>query len=124
MNNFTNTADIITDMIAKCQKNLEAAQSQLRMIQSALCLERCNSICVFPGTGLTIQAGADGKPEISPKLFATQFEPATAKEICEKVSNGHGVHPVIMSPVQYYTFQVEICERDLQMWEDMKTKKA
>lgn len=114
--------DLIHSIIASTSKDLENATAQLRMINSASCLERCNSICVFPATGLTITTDHENKMVITGHLFATQFEPATARKIVANVKNGNGESPVIMSPKQYYQLQVDLLTENLATFQDLAAK--
>ena len=109
------TQEFIQTARINAEKQLAIAKRQLEMIECAPCIERCNSICVFPETGLTIDSDADGRPVVSNKILATQFAPKTAKMICEQVHNGKGQYPVIMSPVEYYRLQVSLIESSIDV---------
>ena len=87
MTHITNAAE---NLVAIATAHLEVVKAQILMITSAPCIEKCNSICVFPETGLTIGVDGSGKPIIVNSYTPTQFTPATAREICANVTNGRG----------------------------------
>ncbi len=89
-------------------EQLEKVQSQLRMIESGNCVERCNWIAMFESNGLAISKDENNKPVISNKLFASQWERETAELICKNVSNGNGEYPVIVNAKTYYSKKQEI----------------
>ena len=89
-------------------KQHEKVQSQLRMIESGNCVERCNWIAMFESNGLAISKDENNKPVISNKLFASQWERETAELICKNVSNGNGEYPVIVNAKTYYSKKQEI----------------
>ena len=108
MTQITNAAE---NFVAIATAHLEVVKAQILMITSAPCIEKCNSICMFPETGLTIGVDQNGAPIIVTTYTPTQFDPKTAREICANVSNGRGEHPIIVSPLQYYmAMQTQLTE--------------
>ena len=100
MTHITNAAE---NLVAIATAHLEVVKAQILMITSAPAIENCNSICAFPETGLTIGVDESGKPIIVNSYTPTQFTPATAREICANVTNGRGEHPIVVSPLNFYT---------------------
>lgn len=119
MSHVTSEKFSIPALIERAKVNLESVRSQLRMIRSASCLERCNTICVFPKSGLTITTDENRTTVITAKVFATQFEPDTAKRIIASVRDGHGAAPVAMSPLEYYTLQENIISSTIGLLEKL-----
>ena len=79
MTHITNAAE---NLVAIATAHLEVVKAKILMITSAPCIERCNSICAFPETGLTIGVDQNGAPIIVTTYTPTQFDPQTAREIC------------------------------------------
>ena len=113
MTHITNAAE---NLVAIATAHLEVVKAQILMITSAPCIEKCNSICVFPETGLTIGVDGSGKPIIVNSYTPTQFTPATAREICANVTNGRGEHPIIVSPLNYYTAQQQQLTETIELF--------
>jgi predicted metal-dependent TIM-barrel fold hydrolase len=63
-------------------------------------LERCNTIAYFEENCLSVGV-KDNQPIIKFSLEPTQFTEEKAKEICEKVTNGHGKHPIMGSKLDF-----------------------
>jgi hypothetical protein len=69
-------------------------------IQKFPTLERCNTIAYFEENCLSVGV-EDNNPIIKLSLEPTQFTEEKAKEICEKVTNGHGTHPIMGSKLDF-----------------------
>ena len=111
--------EFLNQMIESIEKNLSSAKFQLKIIESGSSLQRCNTICMFK-SGLTIEANEHGKPVVNNGVVAMQFEPKTAKNICETVKNGNGEHPTMKTPKEYYSFIVNQLEENLKFLQDAK----
>ena len=92
-------------LITLLKSNLEKATAQLKMLNSCSCIENCNSIVMFEN-GTTI-ATENKQPIVTCSLFATQYTPKTANDLCKNITNGQGEHPFIIYPKEYYTLKIK-----------------
>jgi hypothetical protein len=84
-------------------------------------LERCNTIAYFEENCLSVGV-KDNKPIIKFSLEPTQFTEEKAKEICEKVTNGHGKHPIMGSKLDFSVNALEIIKDMINALLELKQK--
>jgi predicted metal-dependent TIM-barrel fold hydrolase len=84
-------------------------------------LERCNTIAYFEENCLSVGV-EDNKPIIKFSLEPTQFTEEKAKEICEKVTNGHGTHPIMGSKLDFSVKALEVIKSMINALLELKQK--
>lgn len=104
------------DVIALINQRILVVEDQLRLINTGGVIELHNSICYFPDSFLTIDVDRETrKPIISGKVLATQFSPETAREICNKVTNGLGESPVVIAPKDFYEGYIKSLREQIEL---------
>lgn len=100
-------------IISHLKIRIEQVVETLNGINNIKCIEKHNTICCWPETGLTVAVDDNGHIQISNKDYAWQYTPEEAKYICENVTNGHGQHPIQMTPKEYYNLILKQLEESL-----------
>ncbi len=83
--------------------SLKKLKFQLRLSEGTL--TRHSMIVFWPDTLLTVKT-EDGELVVNNNLIAAQWEPETAKQICEQITNGAGKKPECTGVTRYYRRQI------------------
>jgi hypothetical protein len=100
-------------LIKKTEKTIELLEKIIDGIEKYPSLERCNTIVYYKETGISVGVDKEKKPFLQIVSEPTQFTSEKAEEICTKVTNGHGDHPIMGSKLQYSEDFLALCKKDL-----------
>jgi hypothetical protein len=100
-------------LIKETEKTIELLEKIIDGIEKYPSLERCNTIVYYKETGISVGVDKEKKPFLQIVSEPTQFTSEKAEEICTKVTNGHGDHPIMGSKLQYSEDFLALCKKDL-----------
>ena len=103
-----------SSLIETTQKNIQLLEKIIDGVEKYPSLERCNTIVYYKETCLSIGVDKDKKIYLGMAIEPTQFTSEKAEEICTKVTNGHGDHPIMGGKLQYSEDRLALCKKDLQ----------
>jgi hypothetical protein len=110
---FASRVKEYSSLIENTENNILLLEKIIDGIKKYPSLERCNTIVYYKETCISLAVSEEKTLFTTFKIEPTQFTSEKAEEICEKVTNGHGDHPIMGSKLQYSEDRLALCKKDL-----------